>query len=167
MCWRVTRSSLQGGFMRIRMFYHTLLSDWNHGNAHFLRGVATELILRGHEVRVYEPQDSWSRRSLLEEKGNGPIEKFYRSYPNLDSVRYGPGFDLEGELRDADVVIVHEWNDRELVARIGAIRKWSGNFTLLFHDTHHRMVTAPQEMSAYDLSDYDGVLAYGEVLSDL
>ena len=22
--------------MRIVMFYHTLLSDWNHGNAHFL-----------------------------------------------------------------------------------------------------------------------------------
>ena len=27
--------------MRIVMFYHSLLSDWNHGNAHFLRGVAS------------------------------------------------------------------------------------------------------------------------------
>lgn len=25
--------------MRIVMFYHTLLSDWNHGNAQFLRGI--------------------------------------------------------------------------------------------------------------------------------
>jgi spore maturation protein CgeB len=149
------------------MFYHTLLSDWNHGNAHFLRGIATELILRGHEVRVYEPANSWSRRSLLAEYGEQPIENFYRAYPNLDSVRYDSDFDLENELRDADLVIVHEWNDREVVARIGALRKLWGSFTLLFHDTHHRMVTAPQEMGAYDLSEYDGVLAYGEVLRDL
>ena len=29
------------------MFYHSLLSDWNHGNAHFLRGVAYEMVARG------------------------------------------------------------------------------------------------------------------------
>jgi spore maturation protein CgeB len=29
------------------------------------------------------------------------------------------------------------------------------------------MVTAPESMAAYDLSNYDGVLAYGKVLSDL
>ena len=31
--------------MRIVMFYHSLLSDWNHGNAHFLRGVVAELLV--------------------------------------------------------------------------------------------------------------------------
>ena len=36
--------------MRIAMFYHSLASDWNHGNAHFLRGIATELIERGHAL---------------------------------------------------------------------------------------------------------------------
>jgi spore maturation protein CgeB len=149
------------------MFYHTLLSDWNHGNAHFLRGIATELILRGHEVRIYEPENSWSRRSLLAEHGQEPIQKLYEAYPNLDSVRYDSDFDFETELRDADVVIVHEWNDRQLVAQISALRKTLGNFVLLFHDTHHRMVTAPEEMAGYDLSGFDGVLAYGKVLSDL
>jgi spore maturation protein CgeB len=153
--------------VRIRMFYHTLLSDWNHGNAHFLRGVATELILRGHEVRIYEPENSWSRRSLIADHGEAPIQRFYRAYPNLDSVRYGTDFDFESALRDADLVIVHEWSERELVARIGAYRKLLGNFILLIHDTHHRMVTAPDEMHAYDLSAYDGVLAYGQVLRDL
>jgi spore maturation protein CgeB len=153
--------------VRIRMFYHTLLSDWNHGNAHFLRGIATELILRGHEVRVYEPEKSWSRQSLIAEHGDAPIKHFYRAYPHLDSVRYKPEDDVEEFLRDADVVIVHEWNDPELVARIGAHRKRLGNFTLFFHDTHHRMVTAPEEMRRYDLSGYDGVLAYGKVLRDL
>ncbi|MDB6057471.1 MAG: glycosyltransferase [Verrucomicrobiales bacterium] len=153
--------------MRIRMFYHTLLSDWNHGNAHFLRGIATELISRGHEVRVYEPEDSWSRRSLLAEHGDQPIKNFYRAYPHLDSVCYRPGDDLEAELHDADVVIVHEWNDADLVAQIGYYRKSIGTFNLFFHDTHHRMVTAPDDMRRYDLSRYDGVLAYGNVLRDL
>src|SRR3954462_14668351 len=133
------------------MFYHTLLSDWNHGNAHFLRGIATELILCGHEVRVYEPEDSWSRRSLIADHGEEPIARFCRAYPNLESVRYGPDCDFDSALRDADLVIVHEWNDRELVARIGAYRKLLGNFILLFHDTHHRMVTAPDEMHSYEL----------------
>jgi spore maturation protein CgeB len=38
--------------MKIRMFYHSLVSDWNHGNAHFLRGIVTELMARGHDVLV-------------------------------------------------------------------------------------------------------------------
>ena len=28
---------------KIVLFCHSLRSDWNHGNAHFLRGIATEL----------------------------------------------------------------------------------------------------------------------------
>src|SRR5438874_1471549 len=60
------------GFMRIVMFYHTLLSDWNHGNAHFLRGVVTELMTRGHQVEVFEPEDSWSRKNLLTDYGPTP-----------------------------------------------------------------------------------------------
>jgi glycosyltransferase involved in cell wall biosynthesis len=41
--------------MRIAIFCHSLMSDWNHGNAHFLRGVVTDLLDRGHDVRVFEP----------------------------------------------------------------------------------------------------------------
>ena len=29
--------------MRVALFYHSLVSDWNHGNAHFLRGIVREL----------------------------------------------------------------------------------------------------------------------------
>ena len=53
--------------MRIVFFAHSLASDWNHGNAHFLRGVATELVERGHDVEVWEPRHGWSRSSLLAE----------------------------------------------------------------------------------------------------
>jgi spore maturation protein CgeB len=35
----------------------------------------------------------------------------------------------------------------------------------LFHDTHHRMVTDPEAIARFDLDGFDGVLAFGEVLS--
>ena len=41
--------------MRIVYFTHSLASCWNHGNAHFVRGVLDELVARGHEVRACEP----------------------------------------------------------------------------------------------------------------
>jgi len=154
--------------MRIVMFYHSLLSDWNHGNAHFLRGVATELMARGHDVRVYEPSDAWSLQNLLTEHGKGPLEAFRDAYPDLDSTRYEPqALDLDAALAGADLVLVHEWNDHELVRRIGEHRARSGGYRLLFHDTHHRAVTARAEMAAYDLRHYDGALAFGGVIRDL
>lgn len=154
--------------MRVVMFYHSLVSDWNHGNAHFLRGVAAELTRRGHEVIIYEPGDSWSRQNLTAEYGNGPVRDFHDAYPLLSSAQYElDAFDLDAALDGADLVIVHEWNDRELVHRIGQRRATSGGFKLLFHDTHHRAVTDPESMAAYDLSRYDGVLAFGKTIQDI
>jgi spore maturation protein CgeB len=153
--------------MKIRLFYHSLISDWNHGNAHFLRGIATELIASGHDVLVYEPADSWSRESLLAEHGSAPIKRFHAAYPHLKSVAYDlEELDLDDAVGDADLVIVHEWNSTELVKRIGQARRKHG-FIALFHDTHHRLVTHRSSVRAYDLSRYDGVLAYGRVLREL
>jgi spore maturation protein CgeB len=150
------------------MFYHSLLSDWNHGNAHFLRGVVSELLARGHDVRVYEPHDSWSLQNLLREHGEAPVAAFHAAYPGQKSIRYQEdAFDLDDALDGADLVIVHEWTGHELVRRIGQHRNLRRDYRLLFHDTHHRAVTAPEAMAAYDLSHYDGVLAYGSVLRDL
>jgi spore maturation protein CgeB len=53
--------------MRIVVLCHSLLADWNHRNAHFLRGIATELLARGHDVRVYEPHNAWSLQNLVGE----------------------------------------------------------------------------------------------------
>lgn len=147
------------------MFYQSLISDWNHGNAHFLRGVATELLSRGHEVEIYEPRDSWSFNNLL--SAHGDAAGLFRSrYPMLSSTRYDLGsIDLEAAIDGAQVVIVHEWNDHELVRRIGSLRRRS-SFRLFFHDTHHRSATEPWNMGAYDLSNYDGVLAFGEVIRE-
>jgi len=154
--------------MQIVMFYHSLLSDWNHGNAHFLRGVVSELRSRGHDVRVYEPKDAWSLENLLAEHGEEPIKRFYASYPGLESTRYDlKTLNLDEALDDADLVIVHEWNAHELVQRVGKHRASVGRYRLLFHDTHHRSVSDRSSMAAYDLCNYDGVLAYGNVIRDI
>ena len=172
--------------MRIVLFYQSLISDWNHGNAHFLRGIASELLARGHDVQVYEPRDSWSVENLIAEHGLNPLIEFQNAYPQLKSHRYelnsrgGPpwppqrgnaptrgghgGPPLQNALNDAELVIVHEWNEPELIERIGEFRRVNGNFVLLFHDTHHRM--AGHDSLPFSLKDYDGVLAYGQVLTD-
>jgi spore maturation protein CgeB len=153
--------------MRVVLFCHSLISDWNHGNAHFLRGVAADLIARGHTVDVYEPHDAWSVQNLIATHGTEPLDRFAAAYPMLRSVRYDAAtLDLDRALEGADVVIVHEWNDPGLVARIGVLRRGAA-FVLLFHDTHHRAVTAPDEMAGYDLRNYDGVLAFGSVIRDI
>jgi len=64
-------------------------------------------------------------------------------------------------------VIVHEWNEPWLVAAIGRARRRGGCFTLLFHDTHHRAVSDPDAIRAFDLDGFDGVLAFGETLSEV
>src|SRR5579883_1754236 len=113
--------------MRVVMFYHSLLSDWNHGNAHFLRGVATELRARGHAVTVYEPADSWSLRNLLAEHGEQALDGFRAAYPGLTSIRYDLAtLDLDQALNGADLVLVHEWNDHDLVQRLGRHRARRG-----------------------------------------
>src|SRR3954465_12336384 len=106
--------------MRIVMFYHSLVSDRNHGNAHFLRGVTTELLARGHVVRVLEPAGGWSRTNLPSDHGERVLAQFYRASPQLPSETYDPStLDLGDVLRDADLVLVHEWNTPELIAAVG------------------------------------------------
>lgn len=153
--------------MKVVVFCHSLISDWNHGNAHFLRGVAGQLLARGHAVDVYEPRDAWSVRHLLEEHGEAAIGRFHEAYPHLRSHRYDPAtFDVEGAVSRADLVLVHEWNEPALVARVGAARARHPSMRLLFHDTHHRSVSDQPGLAAVDLTNYDGVLAYGRVIRD-
>jgi spore maturation protein CgeB len=154
--------------MKIVLFCHSLLSDWNHGNAHFLRGIATELYSRGHHVRVFEPQDAWSIQNLIREQGEEPVETFRRLFPWFSIERYDDReLDLDRALDGADVVLVHEWNSHELVTQIGLHRARSGKYRLLFHDTHHRSLTDRQAMGRYNLSNFDGVLAFGNVITDI
>src|SRR5262249_20331785 len=142
----------------------------NHGNAHFLRGLTSELARTGHEVRCYEEQDGWSMNHLLKE---GPevaaraFTNFRRAFSGLPVTFYsrGPGLSslLETELADADVVVVHEWNAPEVVEAI-LDRKPQRGFRALFHDTHHRAYTNPREILRFPLGSFDGVLAFGNAI---
>jgi spore maturation protein CgeB len=152
--------------VRIVIFCHSLLSDWNHGNAHFLRGICSELILRGHKVSVYEPENSWSYQNLVADGGEQFLAEFAATYPNLSSIRYR-SLELDEVLKDTQLAIVHEWNSPDLIAEIGSTRAKDSSFRLLFHDSHHRAVTQPQTVAKLDLSGYDGVLAYGSSLRDI
>ncbi|MDT0651186.1 CgeB family protein [Autumnicola edwardsiae] len=151
--------------MNFVMFYHSLYSDWNHGNAHFLRGIVKELKKRGHEVDVYEPEGGWSLNNLIKDHGAEKLDEFRKYYPTLNPQFYNPAKKLnhKGILGNADVVIVHEWNNPELVAEIGEKKKEYG-YKLLFHDTHHRAVSDEESMAKYDFSNYDGALVFGEVI---
>lgn len=153
--------------MRIAYFTHSLASCWNHGNAHFLRGVMDELVARGHDAIAFEPADAWSRANLLADHGGAGLAAFGQAYPNLASVSYPVNADPGTLVENADLVIVHEWNAPSLVASLGKLRKSGAPFRLLFHDTHHRAVSDPTAMRAYDLSGYDGVLAFGEALAEV
>jgi spore maturation protein CgeB len=151
------------------IFCHSLESDWNHGNAHFIRGVVTELMARDHEVVVHEPLDGWSRSNLVSEHGRDAVRDFRAAFPHLRSRAYDVDHidgDVAAMTAGADVVIVHEWNDPSVVAACGRHRS-DGGYRLLFHDTHHRMVTDPGAMAAFDLTRYDGVLAFGAVIAEL
>jgi spore maturation protein CgeB len=153
--------------MRIVLYTHSLVSDWNHGNAHFLRGVLRELEARGHSTLALEPEGGWSRRNLLAQHGPQALDRFHEDFPELRVTTYDTDFEHERILADADVVIVHEWTEPALIARLGRLRRMGAGFTLLFHDTHHRAVSTESAIAALDLADYDAILVFGEVLREL
>ncbi|MEZ5866737.1 MAG: hypothetical protein R3D25_22685 [Geminicoccaceae bacterium] len=57
--------------MNIAYLTHSLASCWNHGNAHFLRGLLRELGRRGHRCIAWEPEGAWSLDHLVRDHGPG------------------------------------------------------------------------------------------------
>ncbi len=153
--------------MNITCFTHSLASCWNHGNAHFLRGVLRALIAQGHRVRSFEPRNGWSRTNLLADQGEQSLAAFTTAYPELAPHAHFVGPDVDEMLDGADIVVVHEWTEPSLIAAIGARRRHGTGFALLFHDTHHRAVSDPEAIRRLDLDGYDGVLAFGSALAEI
>lgn len=153
--------------MKIAYFSHALTSCWNHGNAHFQRGLLRELQAMGHTVVACEPELSWSRQNLVVDHGLGALTQFEAAYPELNVHVYSWPCDLAALLEDVRLVIVHEWTEPAVVAAIGRYARSTPGITLLFHDTHHRLVSEPTAMREYDLSDYDGILAFGNSLAEI
>jgi spore maturation protein CgeB len=153
--------------MKAVLFCHSLTSDFGHGAAHSLRGVVGELQAAGHAVDVYEPEEGWSRRSLLADQGQAALVAFATRFPALRSRRYRPGEpNLERALTGADVVLVDEWTDPALVAAIGAHRATRGTYRLLFHDGHHRPLADRPGWAALELHCYDAALVGDAALAE-
>lgn len=153
--------------MKIVVFCHAFTSCWNNGNAHFLRGVARELVRMGHRVDICEPANGWSRAQARLDGGEPALLEAASLIPGVNNLLYEEPIDVAALLEGADLVIVHEWNPKALIADIGRLRAHDASFKLLFHDTHHRAISAPDELAEFDLDGYDGVLAFGEVLRDI
>jgi len=156
--------------LNIRCFAHSWISDWNHGNAHFLRGLVRALAGMGHNVRCYEQLGSWSLSNLVRNEGDRATEainQFRLHYPKLDVRFYNddanfPDFAAR-ELRNADIVLIHEWNEPHVVNTILGLKQQLG-FRALLHDTHHRAYTRAAEILRFHLHQVDGVLAFGEAI---
>jgi spore maturation protein CgeB len=154
---------------RLRLVYiaHTLRSDWNNGNAHFLRGLLRAMANLGHHVNILEPETDWSIDNLKTEPlGEHSLEQFKQVYFDLDVQTYAAS-DSESQwqkyLDGAQIVILHEWNSPTLAKRLLELREQLG-FRLLFHDTHHRASSSPDQMQQFGLTRFDGILAFGDVL---
>lgn len=153
--------------LRIAYIAHSLSSDWNNGNAHFLRGLMRSMGGLGHDVTILEPEREWSIENLrMEELGERSLADFARVYPDLNIQTYAPEEDEERwceRLNGVEVVILHEWNPPALVRLLLNLRDEVG-FKLLFHDTHHRASSSPEQMQQFGLNRFDGILAFGEAL---
>ena len=167
--------------LAIAFFVHSIRSDWNNGNAHFLRGLARALgdgvpsanmsppvSYQGHSVTILEQEDNWSTVNMSSEtKGQASLQQFGRVYPDLRIVCYAPDLGvLRKHLAEQDIVIVHEWNPPVLIEAILSLREELG-FRALFHDTHHRASSSPDQLRLLQVERFDGVLAFGEALRTL
>ena len=157
---------------RIVYFAHAVRSDWNNGNAHFLRGLLRSMSQLGHDVTIFEPEDGWSIENLRrEESGEASLAEFAVNFPDLQVEPYSSQSFIEtqsrhcwrDQLKHTDVVILHEWNPPELAHCLLELRQELG-FRLLFHDTHHRASSSPEQIKLFGIDRFDGVIAFGAAL---
>lgn len=151
--------------LSIAFFFHSIRSDWNNGNAHFLRGLVRALTRQGHRVVCFERQHDWSVDNLLleGEAGTRSLAQFEETYPDLPVEYFDNATDLAAFLGGFDLVVVHEWNSPELIDRLLALAETCG-FRTLFHDTHHRASSSPEAIRRLQVPRFDGVLAFGQAL---
>lgn len=151
---------------------HSLRSDWNNGNAHFLRGLMRAMVGMGHNVEVFEPHAAWSIENLrMERRGAHSLHQFARSYPDVSISTYNGAEPAQlwywrNALRSRDIVILHEWNPPELAQVLLQLRDELG-FRLLFHDTHHRASSSPDQIRLFGIHRFNGVLAFGRALQKI
>ncbi|HEY1296401.1 MAG TPA: glycosyltransferase [Chloroflexota bacterium] len=153
---------------RFAFFYQSVISDWNHGNAHFLRGLMRALQARGHRAVCFEQEDNWSLSNLLRVTPTA-IEDFVARFPDVNFIRYPLDLQLDRFLRqqlaEVDVCIVHEWNEPTVIRRLGYICARMGK-PAYFHDTHYRVILDDAYRASLGLEHFAGILAYSPSLAE-
>ena len=153
--------------MKIAFLGHSIVSDWNHGNAHFFRGLIKELHRRGHPVTFFEPRHAWSRENLeAERNGKGILGSFAERFPFVTARLYDDATDWTATLAPFDAVLVHEWTDTALVRDLAYVARRLP-CPVLCYDTHHRPATEPEAIRPRELPRFDGVIAFGGSLRDI
>ena len=155
--------------MRIVLFCHSLASCWNHGNAHFLRGVARELTAlrpRGPGFRArrrLEPAPTSSR-----DHGEASLAGWQPAYPGLTQhascrhARPGPGARRRRPRARPRV-------ERARPRRRHRPRPPPGRPASPSSSTTRTTApsASPRPSRRFDLAGYDGVLAFGAILREL
>ena len=158
--------------MRVVMFCHSLVSDWNHGNAHFLRGVVARAARARPRGRASTSRaTAGAVANLCASTATAALDAFRAAYPGAASrsATTPATLDLDAALDGADLVLVHEWNDPELVARASArTARRSGRYRAAVPRHAPPLRHRPRgDGRATTSRDYDGVLAFGDVIRDL
>ena len=105
--------------------------------------------------------------NLLRDHGEAGLAAFAAAYPGAASRHLRTSADRDGAAgggrRPRHRARMERPGPRRRARRARGDR--GARFTLLFHDTHHRAVSDPEAIRAFDLDGYDGVLAFGETLA--
>jgi spore maturation protein CgeB len=130
------------------------------------------MVAMGHDVRIFEPCTAWSIEHLREEEqGEHALRRFAELYPELRISTYTAAQSVDvsfwrSALSDREVIILHEWNPPALANVLLKLRDELG-FRLLFHDTHHRASSSPEQIRLFGIEQFDGVIAFGEALREI
>ena len=109
---------LQAAPMRFALFYHSLISDWNHGNAHFLRGVCCGAARPG----TFGPGVRAGQRLELAQPPRGAGRRAARGFP-ATPIRSCAASSYEPEDLDLDSVLAdRRHRDRPRMERSEARR---------------------------------------------
>src|SRR5258708_33332467 len=131
--------------MKVVLFCQSIVSCWNNGHAHFLRGITRELLRLGVEVVVYEPKDGWSRMNAVRDGGAAAIAEAAALVSGAAVHTYDVDhIDLDQATDGADVAVLQERPTPGLIPAMGRHRVDGGRSRLPFHDSHRRSGTQPR-----------------------
>ena len=113
-------------------------------------------------VSIFEPAQGWSIDHLRDEpQGEHSIRSFHAVYPDLSVIAFDNHADADPDFLRGEPAAMLTWSScmngtRPQLAAIAAELREKLGFRLLFHDTHHRASSSPDQIRAFGT---DGLMA--------